>query len=151
MSETFDHVLDPKGDMKIILLGPEASFTVEFEEAQEQVAAQLKEATSPAKRKRDGGTDGQEQSRQPPTASQVTFRVSSRHLDLASAKSSRKRSQLWSNYQAEPDAFIHLECSEWSANAFLTVLNIIHNPNRKVPKTVSLEMLAKIAVIFDYS
>ena len=39
---------------------------------------------------------------------------------------------------------------DWDAEAFLIVMNVLHSHCRQVPKTVSLEMLAKIAVIVDY-
>lgn len=35
-------------------------------------------------------------------------------------------------------------------NAFITVMNVVHGLNRKVPRSVDLELLARIAVIVDY-
>lgn len=35
-------------------------------------------------------------------------------------------------------------------NAFIIVMNVVHGLNRKVPRAVDLELLAKIAVIVDY-
>jgi hypothetical protein len=85
-----------------------------------------------------------------PTTVRVTFRVSSQHIDLASERSRRKKSQLWEDEKVHDDVFIHMEYDEWSTAALLIVLNTVHCRTRKVPKSVTLEMLAKIAVIVDY-
>ena len=42
-------------------------------------------------------------------------------------------------------------CAEdWDTEALVIVMNVLHSHYRQVPKKVSLEMLAKIAVIVDY-
>ena len=43
-----------------------------------------------------------------------------------------------------------ITAADWDEEAFLILLNILHLRNRKVPRIVSLEMLAKIAVLIDY-
>ncbi|KAL7795234.1 hypothetical protein V8C37DRAFT_401048 [Trichoderma ceciliae] len=43
-----------------------------------------------------------------------------------------------------------IRTSEWDAEAFLTILDIIHGQHALIPKSVSLELLAKIAAIVDY-
>ncbi|KAK4450583.1 hypothetical protein QBC34DRAFT_274939, partial [Podospora aff. communis PSN243] len=39
---------------------------------------------------------------------------------------------------------------DWDAEALVVAMNVLHSHCHQVPKTVSLEMLAKIAVIIDY-
>jgi hypothetical protein len=52
--------------------------------------------------------------------------------------------------QNEKDGLIHISASDWDAEAFLILLNVLHLRNRSVPDKVSLDMLAKIAVLVDY-
>lgn len=44
----------------------------------------------------------------------------------------------------------HISAEDWDEEAFLILMNIIHLRNHKVPRTITLEMLAKFAVIVDY-
>jgi len=45
---------------------------------------------------------------------------------------------------------LQVGAEDWDAKALVIVMNVLHSHCRQVPKTVSLEMLAKIAVIADY-
>lgn len=138
MSEMFDYTLDPDGDTKIILQNPSAPFAGECAEHQQK-----------APNSKDGcQLNNDKNYRREPNV--VTFRASSRHLSLASERSRRMKSQAWVGEKVEADGFIHLECDEWSSMALLIVLNIIHCRSRQVPRTVTLDMLVKIATIVDY-
>jgi hypothetical protein len=44
----------------------------------------------------------------------------------------------------------HISAEDWDEEAFLILMNIIHLRNHEVPRTITLEMLAKFAVIADY-
>ena len=48
------------------------------------------------------------------------------------------------------DGLYHISASDWDAEAFLTIMQVIHGRNRQVPRTITLEMFTKIAVIEDY-
>lgn len=89
---------------------------------------------------------------EPDNEEDIHYRVSSRHLMLASPWFKRLlKKERWSeSARNERDGFFHITAAEWDAEAFLILLNIFHIRNRKVPRTVSLEMLAKIAVLADY-
>ncbi|KAH8625721.1 hypothetical protein IG631_19600 [Alternaria alternata] len=50
----------------------------------------------------------------------------------------------------ETDGFFHIQASDWDPEAFLIVLRILHGRNKQVPRKVSLDMLAKIAILEDY-
>jgi hypothetical protein len=83
---------------------------------------------------------------------EVHYRVSSRHLALASPWFKRALSKYgWSESGRNPeDGMFHVKAADWDEEALLVVLNILHLRNGKVPRSVSLEMLAKIAVLVDY-
>jgi hypothetical protein len=50
----------------------------------------------------------------------------------------------------ESDGLYCVEAHDWDAEAFLIVLRIVHGRNKQVPREVTLEMFAKIAVLEDY-
>ena len=49
----------------------------------------------------------------------------------------------------EQDGHFHVR-GEWGEDAFLILMNIFHLQNDKVPEKVTLQTLAKIAVLVDY-
>jgi hypothetical protein len=48
------------------------------------------------------------------------------------------------------DSWHYILARDWDEEAFLILLNIFHVRTRQVPATVSLELLAKIAILVDY-
>lgn len=48
------------------------------------------------------------------------------------------------------DGRFRIAAEDWDKEAFVILMNIFHLRNREVPRTVTLEMLAKIAVLADY-
>jgi hypothetical protein len=54
------------------------------------------------------------------------------------------------SFPSEIDGLYHIEAHDWDPEAFLIVLRVVHGRNKKVPREVTLEMLAKIAVLEDY-
>ncbi|KAI0120602.1 hypothetical protein BJ170DRAFT_589098 [Xylariales sp. AK1849] len=131
MSETFDHILDPDGDMKLILKNLKKSFAP----WSEQYLTRFDDSEEYHPELDDIESHELDLS--------VTFRISSRHLKLASGRSRRLRSEDWTDK-------VHCTLEDWDPEALLIVLNIIHSRNRNVPHAVSLEILAKIAVVVDY-
>jgi len=86
----------------------------------------------------------------PESSSGVKIRVSSRHLILASRYFSNMFESEWKEGKTLRAAkFIKMEVEDVDPDALVIVMNIIHGKTRSVPKTVDLEMLAKIAVIVD--
>jgi hypothetical protein len=88
---------------------------------------------------------------QEPEAS-VFYYVSSRHLKLASPwfRRALAKEQWAESERDEKDNLIHIKAHDWDGNAFLILMNIFHLRNRKIPRQVSLDDLAKIAVLVDY-
>ncbi|KAF2833437.1 hypothetical protein CC86DRAFT_389684 [Ophiobolus disseminans] len=52
--------------------------------------------------------------------------------------------------RSEDDGRYHVEAEDQDPEAFLIVLNALHHRSKQIPRVVSLEMLAKIAVLVDY-
>ncbi|KAK0716083.1 hypothetical protein B0H67DRAFT_256796 [Lasiosphaeris hirsuta] len=75
---------------------------------------------------------------------EIRMRLSSRHLILASPYFRKALNGPW----AESERIV--EAEEWDEAALLITMNIIHGHTRRVPRSVSLETLAKIALITDY-
>ncbi|KAK8121882.1 hypothetical protein PG984_010552 [Apiospora sp. TS-2023a] len=73
------------------------------------------------------------------------FRLSSKHLTMASAYFKKMLQGPWKESNAST-----LEAFDWDPDAMVILMNIIHGRHRKVPRTVDLEMFAKIAIIADY-
>ncbi|KAJ4378297.1 hypothetical protein N0V86_005997 [Didymella sp. IMI 355093] len=81
---------------------------------------------------------------------EVHYNVSSRHLQLASPWFKRAMAKEgWAEAKLV-DGRYQIFAHDWDEEAFLIVLNVFHLRNRKISRTVSLEMLAKVAVLVDY-
>jgi hypothetical protein len=79
------------------------------------------------------------------------FRVSSRHLILASPHFKRMlESGFKEGHTLMSNGTVELNESDWDPQAVLILMDVIHGRTRKVPRTVTLEMLAKLAVLADY-
>ncbi|KAK2604920.1 hypothetical protein N8I77_007811 [Diaporthe amygdali] len=80
------------------------------------------------------------------SAPEVRIKVSSRHLGLAS-KHFRNKFR-WEN-PVEADGRVHITLGGYDPKAVIVVLDAVHGRGRKVPRSVDLELLAKIAVFVD--
>jgi hypothetical protein len=97
------------------------------------------------------GSREQGKDRPPSEPSEIQMRVSSRHLILASPYFKAALDGPWreaASVSADCCRYIHTD--DWDPQAFLILMHIIHGRNRQVPRLVSLELLAKIAVLVDY-
>jgi hypothetical protein len=83
---------------------------------------------------------------------EIHYHVSSRHLRLASTRfeSMLSRGNWKEGLPNEKDGLYHISAEDWDKEALLILLNVLHHHNRQVPRSVSLEMLARIAVLIDY-
>lgn len=79
----------------------------------------------------------------------ATFLVSSRHLILASPVFKAMLTGGWKEGDKN-NGPVRGSAEDWDTEALVIVMNVLHSHYRQVPKTVSLEMLAKIAAIVDY-
>jgi hypothetical protein len=83
---------------------------------------------------------------------EVWYYVSRRHLVSASPTLDRMLSGTgWKEgIRDENDGLYHVPADDWDSEALLCVLQILHLRNSQVPRKMSLEMLAKIAVLIDF-
>jgi len=81
---------------------------------------------------------------------QVEFRVSSRHMSLASPVFRAMLESKFKESQLNEQGLYEVQASEWDAEAFVILLDIIHGHHRDVPKRISVEILSNIAIIVDY-
>ena len=124
---SFDHVLDPDGDIILLVYSPNEPF---------------------AAWDRLGSNDNDNQTTSsdcPPK--ETTFRVSSRHLKLSSSYFKRCLSEGWKNITVGDDGLCHIDTDVADPEAFLIAMNIIHNQFHKLPDTVPVETLAKLAAV----
>lgn len=85
-----------------------------------------------------------------PVEEEIHYHVSSRHLQLASSWFKRALTkEAWAESELV-DGQYRISAQDWDEDALLLVLNILHLRNKQVPRTVSLDMLAKIAILVDY-
>ncbi|KAL2200127.1 hypothetical protein P885DRAFT_27772 [Corynascus similis CBS 632.67] len=81
--------------------------------------------------------------------SDIQMRVSSRHLILASRYFKTALNGPWSQTSLA-GCSRSVYANDWDPEAFLILMSIIHGRNQQVPRVISLELLAKIAVLVDY-
>jgi hypothetical protein len=83
---------------------------------------------------------------------EVSYYVSRRHLVSASSTLDRMISGTdWKEgIRDENDGLYHVSARDWDSEALLYMLQILHLRNGQVPRTIPLEMLAKIAVLIDF-
>lgn len=79
---------------------------------------------------------------------ETRIKVSSKHLSLAS-KHFRNKFRHLDHNSAEADGRTHVRLAGHDPAAVIIVMDIIHGRGRKVPKTVDLETLSKVAVFVD--
>ncbi|KFA71736.1 hypothetical protein S40288_09676 [Stachybotrys chartarum IBT 40288] len=84
------------------------------------------------------------------TAPEIRMRVSSRHLCLASHYFEKMLSGPWKERLPKQEGLHKIYVHDWDAEALVIVFDIIHGHHRSVPRSISLEMLAKTAAIVDY-
>lgn len=83
---------------------------------------------------------------------EIHYLVSSHHLMRASPWFMRiLRNETFTESVQDPsDGRFHIQANGWDEEALHIILDIFHIRTRRVPATVSLELLAKISVLVDY-
>lgn len=124
LMEICDYMMDPDGDVVIVLENPNAPFAV-----WDRAPAQDQDCT---------------------TSTPVKFRASSKHLQLASPVFKAALKGPWIEGSVTKRGYRQINTSDWDVEAFRIVLNVIHGCNHDVPRVMALEMLCKVAVLVDY-
>ncbi|KAM4057676.1 hypothetical protein HRG_009305 [Hirsutella rhossiliensis] len=80
----------------------------------------------------------------------MRMRLSSKHLMMASAYFKKMMTNGWIETNATSEYAYVVAATDWDPEALLILMRIIHGQTKEVPRTISLELLAKIAVLVDY-
>ncbi|KAI1467648.1 uncharacterized protein F4812DRAFT_404132 [Daldinia caldariorum] len=172
MARRNHHNLDPDGDVLLTLHNPNAPFAVwdpdwykdvpssplpEQNDAKSQNSdrSEFNDQTQPEAHSETGqsspASDQPSTTSTSPSSSQVKFRVSSKHLCLASEYFKRLLQGPWKEATStSEDGLRHVDAYHWDQEAMLTLMQIIHGRNYHLPLYPTLEYLAKIAVLVDY-
>lgn len=156
--------IDAKADTKIVLKNPNTSFApwAQAEISDDSIALNYEStAIASAPEDADEGAsvevavsadDTNVPNSVEPEEDEVWYYVSQRHLVSASPTLDRMISgAVWKEgNRDESDGLYHVPAEDWDAEALLYVLQVLHLRNGQVPRTVSLEMLAKITVLIDF-
>jgi hypothetical protein len=79
------------------------------------------------------------------------YHVSSQNLRDGSPIFKNMLSGEWKEgSRSDADEQFHISANDWDPEAFLVLMNIFHGRNDVVPQEMSIELLAKIAVLVDY-
>ncbi|EEU34832.1 uncharacterized protein NECHADRAFT_55114 [Fusarium vanettenii 77-13-4] len=76
--------------------------------------------------------------------------VSSAHLSQASPVFRKMLNGLFAEAVADSQGLYRITTTGWDPEALVIVLDIMHGHNRSVPRQLTLEMIAKVAMIVDY-
>ncbi|EWZ36497.1 uncharacterized protein FOBCDRAFT_260401 [Fusarium oxysporum Fo47] len=150
--------LDPQADALLILQCPNLQQI--HEPIEQEISAEKKavEISSSQKQQADAmgppATKDEMASLQPYLQdghpNHIEFRVSAKHLCLASPVF---RKMIQGEYQeSKPNnkGMLEIKASDWNAEAFLTVLDIIHSHHDSVPGNLPMDAIAQVGVIVDY-
>ncbi|KAI0601353.1 hypothetical protein F4775DRAFT_541715 [Biscogniauxia sp. FL1348] len=153
-------ILDPNGDLLIIVTAPANAFAVwdesqydttsAAEDEEDRVSIVMEETgIFPEERETVASSTDDDDGNAP--GSELRMRASSSHLALASQRFGRMLKNAWPDLAVvhEEDGLRHWETEAVDLAAFETVMDIIHGHNRRVPRAVDLEMFAKVAVVVD--
>ncbi|KAI9371072.1 hypothetical protein BJX61DRAFT_544041 [Aspergillus egyptiacus] len=121
------HTLDDEGDVLIILRNPNEPFAVY-----------------------DGESSDKEEPTPEPQAD-VTYRVSSKHLKIASPVFKNMLSPEWKEgKKLQESGQVTIKAFSWDSDALLLFLSVLHCKAHEIDYQPDLELLAQLAVIGDY-
>ncbi|KAK7408932.1 hypothetical protein QQX98_008876 [Neonectria punicea] len=139
--------LDPNGDVELILetqLPPDFVWTPDKlclgTSASQQRSYQRRRTKSLSAA--DDHTDDQSE--------WVRMRVSSRHLILASPVFRMMLEGPWLEAAVPEPGLREIRVGSWHLEALIIVLDAIHGHHRSILTSLSLDMIAKVAIIVDY-
>lgn len=152
------HELDPRGDVMLELDSSEYATSEDQDELELAPSdAPNEEPDAPLNGPHDDGTSPSvpDKGKTKPISEwlpqKVYFRVSSRHLILASAQFERRLKECWSEgHTLCSEGYVEMPVTDCDPEALLILLNIIHGHTRRVPRSIDVESLTKIAVLVDY-
>ncbi|KAF4509344.1 hypothetical protein G6O67_003522 [Ophiocordyceps sinensis] len=87
-----------------------------------------------------------------PNPPEIRMKLSSKHLMLASSYFKKMMTNQWkeADKNTAPGYSYVVSATDWDAQALTILMRVIHGRTALVPRTIELELLAKIAVLVDY-
>ncbi|KAH6971902.1 hypothetical protein EDB80DRAFT_596492 [Ilyonectria destructans] len=157
------HEIDPKGDTLFILRNPDAPFAVSST-GEEWLNALSQHQSGESKYQeasitflKDDATDDTSSSSDlllmtpvQEEEKEIQLRVSSQPLRIVSKYFERMMCGDWNETHSEPGFKYTVKATDWDQEALIILMKIIHHQTRSVPRTITLEILAKLAVLVDY-
>ncbi|KAJ5159327.1 uncharacterized protein N7500_008978 [Penicillium coprophilum] len=131
---------------------PTAEETIAEEDpAEEPAAEEIVAEENPVEEPAAEETVAAEDSAELPVHSCVRVRVSAKHLMLASPVLKKQLTGSWKeSITYHQEGSVEVIAEKWDLEAFMILLRAIHGQNYRIPLKLTLEMLAKVAVIADY-
>ncbi|KAE8137765.1 hypothetical protein BDV38DRAFT_271073 [Aspergillus pseudotamarii] len=144
------HIFDPDGEVIITLQGPAHTF-----------APWNADGKTPAK---EGSVEGAPVEEAPAGVilddqheeehvKEQSYRIqaSAKHLIFASPVFKKALTGRWNEgFQLFKTGVVQITTSGWDLDAYLILMNIIHSQLHELPRELSLDLLAKVAVLADY-
>ncbi|KAI8625016.1 hypothetical protein F5Y19DRAFT_467404 [Xylariaceae sp. FL1651] len=144
-----NHILDPRGDVIIILCNSNAPFAV-LDESENLCESSLPPIAKPMTAIEVEKPPCKALPKLAVEGKSVFLQVSLSHLRLASPKFEKDLDSPLKEPQLADGSLRYIDADNWGPQALLIVVQIIHGRNRCVPRTLGLEMLAKVAVVIAH-
>jgi hypothetical protein len=156
------HDIDPDGDTLLILQHSDAPFAVcdtderwpnalpqhqSTESKQQEMSILSKEPADGGDSVLSGIPSLVEDELEP---KHTRYKLCSQILRRTCSYFTRLMSSNWQEEHSEPGFQWTITATDWDDEAVLILMNILHHRTRVVPRTISLGMFAKIAVLVDY-
>ncbi|KAI1424094.1 hypothetical protein F5Y12DRAFT_469949 [Xylaria sp. FL1777] len=149
MMAVHEVVLDPDGDILVIVPGKLPEGHVEATDSGPD-GINIDETEPPAEPVIES-EEPEPSASVPQEEEQWRFKASSKHLALASTYAKKMMAGPWREAnETHDDGLLHWNFDGFDVNAISIILSVIHGLNRRVPRIVSLAMLAEIARVVDY-
>ncbi|KAF5986993.1 hypothetical protein FBULB1_2199 [Fusarium bulbicola] len=153
--------LDPDADALLILQSPNlqqvhAAKEVDLRDTEDK-AEPKPNASTPPKRKKKSKTvtdlkkiKSLQPYREDGSPNEVEFRVSTKHLCIASPVFRKMIQGNFQESQPNENGLFEIRTSDWNTRALLVLLDIIHGHHRQVPRDLDLDTVVQIGFLVDY-
>ncbi|KAI0434271.1 hypothetical protein F5Y09DRAFT_266096 [Xylaria sp. FL1042] len=148
-------ILDPEGDLLVVLHKP-STIPTESKSSQMLDSEPMELESSPVKAAPEPESSSSKEAaattqQVTPVPEKWTFKVSSKHLTLASGYFKTMLDGPWHEAnKVQEDGLRHFVVEDFNLEAFSIVLSIIHGKNSRVPLTVKLELLLEISRVVNH-
>ncbi|RHZ61148.1 uncharacterized protein CDV56_107503 [Aspergillus thermomutatus] len=155
------HEIDPSGDV-VLVLSAQRRAPVKTSSTEPTAQAKPASSTSPASTEADHHTPLKQDSGEKPSdpeeaapaaveTPQTRFRVSSKHLTLASEYfKAHIKKRIAPTSTADEPGYDEVHMLDCDPEAFLIVMNIIHGKGQQIPNEVDVAMMLKVAAVVCY-